>query len=621
MGTHDPKDIDAEVNSSWKLVSHLENEFCDIPAARELVINVREKIEEFKSKMPVIRTLGNPGFRERHWESVSNTVGFPVKGDSNLVQILDMGLDEYVAKFEKISDAATKEYNLEKSMNNMVDEWNDMEFTISPYGETGTYTLSSVDSIQILLDDHIVKTQTMRGSPYIKPFEEQIGKWEVRLLLLQEIMDEWLKVQSIWLYLEPIFGSPDIMAQMPEEGRRFTTVDKNWRDIMKAAIVDKHVLAVVEIDRILEKLKKSNELLDLIGKGLNDYLERKRQCFPRFFFLSNSELLEILSETKDPTRVQPHLKKCFEGISKLDFDSDLEVLRMKSQSDETIPLVKQISTVKARGQVDKWLAELEIQMRLSLKQQIQNAMMTYENMEITKSVNEFPSQVLLCVNFISWTTKIELALQSKQKEMLQNVKDENDVYLEKLSKLVLTETDEKLVHNYANLILSQGYYDNILVELLSDKTECTTEVFEWQSRLRYYLNEESVELKMMHSTLQYGYEYLSAYTKLVMIPLTERCYRILLMAIDLHQGGLVSGATATGKTETIKDLAKAVAKQCVGFNCSENVHYNAFAKFLKGLASCGAWSCFDEFHRIDIQVSFFVYLFLERRARYIFVIV
>lgn len=96
---------------------------------------VREQVDEFKQHMPIIMTLGNPGMKERHWEKISEIVGFPLRADEDLTlaKVIDLGLEEYIPRFEVISDSATKENNLEKALFKMIHEWKDIEFIILPY--------------------------------------------------------------------------------------------------------------------------------------------------------------------------------------------------------------------------------------------------------------------------------------------------------------------------------------------------------------------------------------------------------------------------------------------------------------------------------------------------------
>lgn len=176
VGSFDPIEIANDIEQIYESIVQLSTEFEEMPQPKRLAEDIKTIIDEFKLNMPIIQTLGNPGLKLRHWEQVSEMVGFPIKvsADLTLEKIIEFGLDDYLSRFEKISQSATKENSLEMAMSNMVVEWQGIEFTVVEYSDTGTYILSSVIEIQTLLDDHIIKTQTMKNSPYIKPFETEI---------------------------------------------------------------------------------------------------------------------------------------------------------------------------------------------------------------------------------------------------------------------------------------------------------------------------------------------------------------------------------------------------------------------------------------------------------------
>ena len=311
----------------------------------------------FRETMPGVEAMRVP-LEEAHWRKIKEIIGkdFEINNEFTLGDLMKLNVVNKQEEIQAVATQAAQEAQLKSQLEEVKTLWQDQELPVQSYKDIAdVYILGDLEEMLSILDDSCAKLSNIAGNRYVAVIREEVSRWKDDLNTMQDIMEEWINCQKSWMYLQNIFASGDIKRHLHNESGMFETVDKFFKNLMKKTSNRSQALrATIGVAGLLSELKRHNGTLDQVQKQLNKYLETKRRVFPRFYFLSDDELLQILANSQDIQKVQPHLKKCFDNIYALDFGLDpksVDIYAMESQEGEKVSFSGKV--LKARGNVEE----------------------------------------------------------------------------------------------------------------------------------------------------------------------------------------------------------------------------------------------------------------------------
>ncbi|XP_041975311.1 dynein axonemal heavy chain 8 [Aricia agestis] len=574
-------------------------------------LDLKKKIDDFNQTCPLLELMASKAMKERHWKRLEDLMGciLDVESESfTLANVMEAPLLQYKEEVEDICISAVKEKDIESKLKQTIADWAVVDLTFANFKNRGELLIKPQETLDVItmLEDSLMILNSLASNRYNAPFKKDILLWINKLVGTSEILEKWLQVQTLWMYLEAVFVGGDIAKQLPAEAKRFGQIDKAYVKIMyRARDIVNCVETCTSDDTLKQLLPHLFEQLEACQKSLSGYLETKRLIFPRFFFVSDPVLLEILGQASDPRSIQPHLPSIFDAIYTVEFDDKDRIVKMNSDNGETIPFERPVVCL---GGVENWLNVLLDSMKETVKNMIANIAQTMASdaeFEFLTGFWNFSGQASLLGMQILWTSDAEYALKKSR-----------------VDRFIMRLTNQK------NLDLLNGLIDQTVMDLAPlDRTRVETMItihvhqrdifddlvrmrirnvkdFEWQKQARFYYFEDTDDCTVSITDVDFLYqnEYLGITERLVITPLTDRCYITLAQAIGMNMGGAPAGPAGTGKTETTKDMGRALGKLVIVFNCSDQMDFRGLGRIYKGLAQSGTWGCFDEFNRIELPV-------------------
>ena len=592
-----------------------------------LVVKLNNDVTRYIVTAGLLKYLKGDSFSPDHWLDLYRLLGI-----STSISLEKLTFGDILGASEVINCnvEALKELNLRAQGEISIrDALRELElwgggtcFNLLEHEDTNRVKIMLIKDYKELVNqvgDNQCLLQSLKDSPYYGAFEDKAKIWETRLADLDEFILNLNQIQRKWLYLEPIFAR----GALPKEQARFRKVNEDFRSVMNDIERDSRIISLCNRTGLRGVLNNLLDQLQRCQKSLAQFLEEKRAAFPRFYFIGDDDLLEILGQATNPEVIQSHLKKLFQGINSVKFDDAKQnILSMCSIIGENVTLQQPI---KLSNDVERWLSDLAREMKRTLSILLANCI--NEGSIDTHILAKYPSQILCLNGEIDFTLKCESTIKSGN---LQNFHKDVQKRLEQLASIDYTdagsaEQSSVLESKVKALIMDTIHEVDIIKQILGGtSTSRDPRCWDWQKQLRFYSNTDSYQntltasvfMKMVEAQFDYTYEYQGNAAKLVHSPLTDKCYLTLTQAMHLGLGGNPYGPAGTGKTESVKALGGLFGRQVLVFNCDEGIDLQSMGRIFIGIIKCGAWGCFDEFNRLSTIIFRLHGLFLYGKEKY-----
>lgn len=577
-------------------------------------VQLQNNIKMLLKQNSIISSLKSDAIKERHWNEIFKTLDTPIvaMGTIRLGDIWDLQLLLNETLVKNIVTKANSEKAVESSLDSIKKTWSDMTLSLFSYKDK-CRLVKGWDGLFKQCTDDIDTLTAMRNSNYYPIFEHIADPLETRLGNLYTLLDVWIDLQRQYVYLDGVFGdNKDIKRLLPTETSRFMNVTSDYFKLLKIIYKSPFVIDIIQINDIQSTMERYLEVLGRVKRALGNFLEKQRELFPRFYFLGNDDLLNIIGNADDPTYVGSYLNKVYNNIYGLVVNGSA-ITAVKSKEDEVVALVNVVAASEHDSLVS-WLIALESELKRTL---LRSTINSFESLNVSCKkdlsvdpklllswIREYPGQCLIVSLQLFWTQSVETAIENNG---LGNLKVDFTNMLSLCSLNIIDDLPIIDRRKLENLIIELSCETNCIQELC-DKNVTKINDFTWRSKIRYYYNPTSedfmnkITVSILDASYHYGFEYSGLLPNLVRNDIIEGCFINYSETLRNKKGGCSFGPAGTGKTESVKEFAKALGRPVNVFNCDESFDFTAISRILLGVCQIGSFVCFDEFNRLEKNI-------------------